>query len=296
VPPADALPPPAPGRIARWRTRAEAAADHYQRRAQTRPLLGLPLAFLARYTARQGILLASATAFRLFLWLLPLALIGAGLLAGVAGDHEGSVESASKVAGVTGAASREVITALRDGHRSWWVAVALGVVLLLWTTRTLIRNLVVVNAHLWAVPVPRARQKDLVVTVLYFAGGWLVIVVANTLLARLRDLPAGVILALLGQTILGAVGWLILIRRLPDRRRDGVDLLPGAVLFGFGLAVLNLVSQVYLPARFASSSRLYGSLGIAGVILAWMLIIGQLVVSSILVNVVWAEYRAGRKT
>ena len=47
----DGLPPDAEirsvdGRVARWRARADAAADRYQKRAQDQPLLGLPLARL----------------------------------------------------------------------------------------------------------------------------------------------------------------------------------------------------------------------------------------------------------
>ena len=48
------------GRVARWRAKAEDASERYRERAQRQPLLGLPLAFFAQYTARQGVLLASA--------------------------------------------------------------------------------------------------------------------------------------------------------------------------------------------------------------------------------------------
>jgi membrane protein len=62
-------------------------------RAQRQPLLGLSLTFVARYTARQGMLLSSASAFRLFLWLLPLALLTAGILAGLSRAQSGTVET-----------------------------------------------------------------------------------------------------------------------------------------------------------------------------------------------------------
>ncbi len=297
--PADGLPvdPPGTSRIERWRARAEAAADRYQERAQTAPLLGLPLAFLALYTARQGVLLASALAFRLFLWLLPLAVVTSGILAGLVTSDPRAVQDASRSAGVTGAAGREVITALREGHRSWWVAVLTGAVLLVWTTRTLLRSLIVVNAHLWGVPRVKRRQKDVLLTAALFSVGWLGVITATALLWQLHDLgPGGTILAVVGQVALVAAAWLFISVRLPDGRRDLLDLLPGGLLFGVGLTVLNLVSRIYLPARFSSSSRLYGSLGVAAVMLAWLLIIGQLVVSTALVNVVWTEYRASRRT
>jgi uncharacterized BrkB/YihY/UPF0761 family membrane protein len=280
------------GRIARLRARAEQATVRYQERATTQPLLALPVVLLARYVARQGMLLASAAAFRLFLWLLPLALLSAGILAHLSTQDGDSIETAARTAGVTGAASREVVDALHEGDRSWWVAVLIGAVLFLWTTRTLMRNLTVVNAHLWAVPIPRRRQKDVLLTTLLFAGGWIVMILISGFSARLDHVfVGGVILAAVLQALAASAIWLYICRRMPDGRADLLDLVPGSLVFGVGLAIMNVVSRVYLPARFEHSSALYGSLGVAGVILAWLLLTGQLIVGSILINTVWSDYR-----
>ncbi|MGX7678170.1 YhjD/YihY/BrkB family envelope integrity protein [Jatrophihabitans sp. DSM 45814] len=284
------------GRLDRWRGRAEQAADRYQKRAQTQPLLGLPLAFLARYTARQGVLLASAAAFRLFLWLLPLALLLAGVVAAVAHGKTGDVESASKTAGLTGAASQQVVTALDGAHKSWVVAVITGSILFLWATRTMMRNLTVVNAHAWAAPVPKPRQKQVLVSTLIFAGAWILVFAFAAGVHQLSKLgPGGVVLAIVLQGAAVSAVWLYLSLRLPDRRERWTDLIPGSLLLGFGLAIMNTVGRLYLPARFAHSSAMYGSLGIASVMLLWLLLIGQLIVSAALVNVVVLDYRTGRQ-
>jgi uncharacterized BrkB/YihY/UPF0761 family membrane protein len=283
------------GRVVRWRARADAAADRYLQRAQEQPLLGLPLAFIARYTARQGMLLASAAAFRLFLWLLPLALVAAGVLSAVAKDNVNTLESASKRAGITGAASQQVVTALREGHRSWWIAVIVGAVLFLWATRTLMRNLATVNAHVWGVPVPRRSQKEVLVTTLLAASGWIIVFAVAGAVAQLDDVViGGVVIAILVQAMATCIVWLAICLRLPDRRRDWLDLLPGSIALAAAVSVLNAFSRVYLPSRFQKSSQLYGSLGVAAVMLAWLLIIGQLIVGSALINVVWSDYRAAR--
>lgn len=285
-----------PGRIARWRSRADRAYIDYQERAKAQPLLGLPLAFLARYNARQGMLLASAAAFRLFLWLLPLALLSAGVLAGLAGSNSEGLQSASKVAGLTSAASQQTVVALQNGHRSWILAVLTGAVLFLWATRTLIRNLAQVNAHAWGAPRPRVGQKDVLLTSLIFAGAWVVVFGFLAGVHRLgQAVPGGLLLgAVVQAAALGAL-WFLISLRLPDRRRDRLDLLPGTVLFGCGLSLMNVVGRVYLPARFAHSSAMYGSLGIASVMLLWLLLIGQVIVSSSLANAVWADYRTERR-
>ena len=227
---------------------------------------------------------------------MPLALLTAGVLAVVTDDEPEKVESATKAAGVTGTASQQVVTALRDGNRSWVVAVITGAVLFVWATRTLIRNLSVVNAHAWGAPLPHLRQKDVMVISATFAGAWLVLFAFVLLVHRLsRAVPGGAVLTIFVQGWAVGALWLIVSMRLPDRRQTWLDLLPGAVLVGFGLAVMNTIGRIYLPARIAHSSAIYGSLGIASVLLVWLLLIGQLIVSSALINTVWFDFRASRR-
>ena len=281
--------------VERWRLRAERASVRYQAMAVEQPLFGLPLAFLARYTARQGMLLASATAFRLFLWLMPLALLSAALLAGFTNGDPSGLKMVSEANGITAATRQQMVVALQQGQRSWWLAALIGGAAFLWTTRTLMRSLRIVNAHVWSAPLPRARQKDLLLTTLMFAGSWIVIFSAVTAVAALGDyVPGGVLLVVPVQAILLGGAWLMLCTRLPDRRTGWTDLLPGAVIFGVSITILHVVSRVYLPTKFEHSSQLYGSLGIAATILAWLLLIGQVIVSAGLANAVWAEFRADR--
>jgi uncharacterized BrkB/YihY/UPF0761 family membrane protein len=288
--------PPVGGRMARLRARAERAADRYQQRAQRQPLLGLSLAFLARYAGRQGVLLASALAFRLFLWLMPFALLVAGILAGLSRDNAPSIQSASREAGITGAASQQVTAALRDGNKSWWIAVLVGGLLFLWTSRTLIRSLTLASAHAWQAPARRPSQKHVLLTTLVFAACWIALFAVASLTARIDGLfPGGLLLAIIAETAAATAIWLVISLRLPDTRSHWTDLLPGCLLVGAGLAILHAVSRVYLPAKLAHSSAMYGTLGIAGTILAWLLIIGQVIICGALVNSVWAEYRARRR-
>jgi membrane protein len=69
---------------------------------------------------------------------------------------------------------------------------------------------------------------------------------------------------------------------------------PGVLLFGVGLATLHVVSRVYLPARIEHSSALYGSLGVAGAMLVWLLATGQLMVGCAILNRVWLRHRDPR--
>ncbi len=285
----------APGRVARLRTRAQQTADRYQELAQRRPLLGLPLTFAALYPARQGLMMASAVAFRLFLWLMPLALLGAGILAGVSNNSGSNLESARKVTGITGAASQQIVIALEQGHKSWWIAVSVGGCGFLWGSRTLMRSLVIANAHAWEATARKTPQKALLLTTLAFAGMFITLILVMTAAAWLdRHMPLGVIIAGVLETTAAGTFWFAVSTRLPDRRTSWTDLLPGCVIVGVGLAALHVLSRVYLPKRFESSSKLYGALGAAGVALGWLLIFGQLIVGAALANSLWHDYRTGR--
>ena len=172
----------------------------------------------------------------------------------------------------------------------------LGGVFFLWATRTLMRNLVVVNAHLWGAAVPRMKQKHILITTLVFAGACIALIG----FARTGE-PTG---SRHPRWLPGHVpaecdrNGCRVVRPLPAAAGSPPGLArPRSWLSRIraGLSILRIVSRVYLPARFEKSSQLYGSLGVAAVMLAWLLIIGNLIVASALINVVWSDYRAGRR-
>jgi uncharacterized BrkB/YihY/UPF0761 family membrane protein len=283
------------GRLTHLRLRAESAAEHYQELAVRRPLLGLPMVLYSRYVSRQGVLLASAVAFRLYLWLLPLALCSAGVLAGLSDAHADWIKELSREAGVTEVARDQVVTTLREGNQSWWWAFLFGLVLLVWATRTLIRTVRIVNAHIWQVPAPRQPTRKRLIDAGIFLGAWLLIAIMAGAVSHLDDLvDGGVILAIVIQASAITAIWVGVSMTLPDARRSWTDLVPGSALFAISVSVMNAISRIYLPRKIQHSSNLYGSLGIAGVILAWLFIIGEVVVGSCLVNSVWSDYRQQR--
>jgi uncharacterized BrkB/YihY/UPF0761 family membrane protein len=289
------LPSLAAGRIARLRARADALNSRYRELALARPALGLPLVLYTRYLSRQGALLASAVAFRLYLWLMPLALLAAGVLAKVSDSDSGGLTHAARDAGVAGVASQQVVTALRAGHRSWWIAVIIGSVGFVWATRSLMRTVLTVNIHVWHGAIPSQLGRRSLISGAAFLGGWLVIGVLAAAVTHLDGVVAGgVVVATVVQAAGTATGWLAVSLTLPDARRRWTDLVPGSAVVGVSFAVLHVVSRVYLPRKLEHSSSLYGSLGIAAVILAWLLVIGEVIVGGALINSVWSDYRADR--
>lgn len=72
--------------------------------------------------------------------------------------------------------------------------------------------------------------------------------------------------------------------------------LPGAVLVALGFEVLKVVGAIYVPRAVASSSALYGSLGVVFAVLAWLLIYGRLIVYGAVLNVIRYEASEGTVT
>jgi membrane protein len=72
--------------------------------------------------------------------------------------------------------------------------------------------------------------------------------------------------------------------------------LPGALLVAVGFEALKAIGSIYVPRVVASSSALYGSLGVVFAVLAWLLVYGRLIVYGAVLNVVRYERVAGTVT
>jgi membrane protein len=77
---------------------------------------------------------------------------------------------------------------------------------------------------------------------------------------------------------------------LPHRDVGWKPLIPGAMVGAVGMEILKVVGGIYVPRAVASSSAMYGSIGIVFAVLAWLFFFGRLLVYSAVTNVVrWEE-------
>jgi uncharacterized BrkB/YihY/UPF0761 family membrane protein len=63
---------------------------------------------------------------------------------------------------------------------------------------------------------------------------------------------------------------------------------------GGGVWLAHLASAFYLARRIDHASELYGSLGVAAALLAWLYIFGRLMVASAMLNATLWERRSSR--
>jgi uncharacterized BrkB/YihY/UPF0761 family membrane protein len=275
-------------RLAALQLRAEQVAERAQAERSRHSSLDALFEMIDRDSEVGGGIMAGALAYRLFIWLLPLALVAvAGL--GIASTAESSSpDSLAKSAGVAGLVSGSVASAADSSAR--WYALGVGIPILLYATRSVLRTLIVAHRLVWTDLRASAPRPTLKASV-RLLGIFLAMLVVSFLAAAARrnSGPLGA-LATLATTLPYAALWLVLSRQLPHRDATWQALVPGAVLFGCGIEALHLVT-VYFIAPFAGSKQgTYGALGLAAALLLELFLLSRLAVATAVVNAtLWAR-------
>jgi len=186
--------------------------------------------------------------------------------------------------------SSSVASAAESSAR--WYALLIGLPVLVWATRSVLRALIGAHRLVWldvraAAPRPTLRASLSLLAVLlafYVVSG-----LASA--ARASSGEFGLLATLVsGATYVGL--WLLVSRRLPHRGAGWSALLPGALLFGCGVEVLHLVvAYVIVPWALAKQGT-YGALGVAAAILFGLFLTARLVVAAAVVNATLAARRS----
>ena len=237
-----------------------------------------------------GSIIAGALAYRLFIWLLPLALVlvaGFGIAASQASD---SSEKAARSLGLAGIVSGSVAGAANSSGR--WYAIVIGIPILLWATRSLLRTLIVIHRLCWT-DVRRAAPKATPRAAIRLLGLLLcfIAVSAGANYVRSRLPGPGVIVTVALILPYGGL-WLLVSMRLPRRDAPWTALLPGALVFAIGLEIVSAVVAFFIVPEAESKQGTYGSLGLAAALLLGLFFLSRLVVGSAVVNATLWERRS----
>jgi uncharacterized BrkB/YihY/UPF0761 family membrane protein len=287
------------GRVARLRARQaalKARSEQLSERAQAERGRHGSVDAVFQMVERDGEvgggIIAGALAYRLFIWLLPFALVvvvGLGIAADATSE---SPEEAANSVGLAALVSSSIASAAKSPNR--WYALLIGIPVLLYTTRSLLRALIGTHRLVWT-ELRAAAPKPTVRATLELLGVLAAIVVLTGLAttAQHESLWFG-ILAIMLISLPYAGVWLLVTKRLPHRDADWKALIPGALLFGIGLEVLDAVATYFLGPYSLGKQGTYGALGIAAVILLALYFVGRLVVFSAAVNATLWERRTAR--
>jgi membrane protein len=255
----------------------------------------LGLAVQGRYKELNGRELALAVTLSAFLSILPLLLVGIAVFGffSAAASKDLAAEAVKRLSlDKSSDTARLVTEAIRTAESSRKAASVVGLAGLLWTGLGIVRSLQYVWNTAWQVP--GRGLKDRAVGVVWLGGAALVFAVSFVLSALSQLLPWYLApLGILAGLATGVGLWLWTAHTLPNRRVGWGPLVPGAILGAAGFEILKVGASFLVPRFVASSSDLYGPVGVVFAVLAWLLLFGRLVVYSAVVEVVLWEERYG---
>ena len=239
-----------------------------------------------------GSLLAGALAFRLFVSLLPFALLLVALLGFAASEDSSASQDISSAIGMSGATLSSIANSAKLSQGAQLSVIAFALFALGIASVSAVRALRIVHALAWGLPLRRFQRTAAAAaafvgwSTLFFGlwalGGWS--------RASLGAAGLPITIALLGGFFLL---WLAVSRELPHP--EGLSwraFLPGAALVAAGMEAIHLATVLYLSHKAEQASASYGALGTALVLLLWLYFLGRLIVAAAFLNAaVWEHGR-----
>jgi uncharacterized BrkB/YihY/UPF0761 family membrane protein len=273
--------PTAAGRLARWTERARILRARTEAARARHASVDLGFSLIERDSGIGGGLLAGALAYRLFVLLLPTALLfvsGLGLYADTVDQSPGQV---ARKAGLHGLIASQVATTASGRARG--IVFILMVPAVLYATTKLYRALAIVHAIAWLGSGRGTRVTPRGVGLLGVALATTILAAEIAGWARRQDHWGGLVALLVYILVMGGA-WLMVSTQLPHRGVRWPALLPGAALFGVGLLFVN-VFNVYVTTRLVEDrANTYGALGIAAALLLSLVLVGRVMVVSAELN------------
>jgi uncharacterized BrkB/YihY/UPF0761 family membrane protein len=273
----------APGHLERLRARYEETQARVEAARGT--VRGVDAAFVVydRDRGLGGNLLACAVAYRFFFWSLPLVLLLVAVLGfadAAAGDNP---EDLAEDARMSSYVVSSVGDAADQARESRFVLLGVALFALYLASAGGAKTLRTIHLMAWRMQLQRSTKGWLGAAA--FAGFGFGALALALLSNWIRDHPGPTRLTVwLGMLAFVAAFWFAAELLLPHGEAPWTRLLPGALLFSFGIEVLHLATVLYFGKKVASSSELYGGLGVAAGVLLWLYLFGRLIVASAVLN------------
>ncbi|HRW36791.1 MAG: YihY/virulence factor BrkB family protein [Acidimicrobiales bacterium] len=244
-----------------------------------------------------GSFLASGVTITMFLSLFPLLLVAIAVVGFIAAGDATVAPRLIENLGLTGAAADALTSTLEHASDTRRAASVVGLLGLAWSGSGVAAALMQAVRAPWQERIEGMRDR-------FLGIGWLVaaaILFAVSIglggvLNVLPDWAPAPVATLLSIALGLAVEVTLFVWMfwgLGSRRVGVRPLLPGALVAAAGFEVLKLAGTVLVPRLVASSSALYGSLGIIFAVLAWLALFARLIVYASTLNAVRWEVAEG---
>jgi len=239
-----------------------------------------------------GNVLAGAVAFRVFMYLLPLALALITLLGVIAGFDPKEPTRLASDSGLGKTLVDSVATATAASKKSLWVLVPLSLYALYSGGSGVIKVLRAIHAVAWGEQLTKAKRGVSAAFVLFAVAVGLLAVIALIQWIHKQSGGLGLFAAVMS-TVVYVGAWLLASRALPHGDAPWQALIPGAIVVGVGFEAMHLVSSLYLGNKISSASETYGARGAAAAIIAWLYLFGRLLVASAMLNAtLWERHQS----
>jgi uncharacterized BrkB/YihY/UPF0761 family membrane protein len=237
-----------------------------------------------------GGIIAGALAYRLFIWLLPLALVAVAGLGIAAQASSTSPRAAANSVGLAGIVTNSIAQAAEGTSR--WYALIIGLPVLFLATRSVLRVLIGAHRLIWGDVRAEAPKPTPKMTLRFFGlllCYWALVVLAATI--RHHSPGLGLLTLILMAVLYGGL-WLVISLQLPHRKTPWVHLVPGALLVGLGVEVMHAVSVYFIAPYAVNKQGTYGALGLAAALLVGLFMLARLIVGAAIVNATLWERHA----
>jgi uncharacterized BrkB/YihY/UPF0761 family membrane protein len=280
-------------RVVHVRERAERTRAGFEARRADSASIATAFEAMERDAQSGGGVLAAAVAFRLFMFLVPYAFVmvtGFGLASTAAGQDP---SEAARSAGISGLLASAVVSTSTLSLFNRLVALVLGGFALALTARSLVRVLWIVHRLIWRVESKRKPSP----------WGPLILVGFVTVLFGAADLTAWIgsqslvlrFVAFVMTIVISAGAWFLASWLFPRDNCALWALLPGALIVGVGVGVLQIFTVTYVVHVVTRKSALYGAIGIALALLLWTYFAGRLLTAAISANAALWKHRTGQE-
>ena len=243
-----------------------------------RPTIERVRVIVRRYGELNGRTSAAAITLYGFLALFALCVLAVAIVGLLATGNDHVAEDIVSWLGLHGDAAKTVVDAVNTAQHSAKIASVVGVIGLVWVGSSFAVTVASAYDVAWGVQSRTVRAR--LVGLGWLVGGGIILAIASTITALLTELPALVSpLVLAASLTMNTLLWLWTSWILPNRpappwRR----LLPGSIVGAIGLEALKIAGGYVVPLLVAKSSAVYGTIGVVFALLAWLWVLGRLVV------------------
>jgi membrane protein len=234
-------------------------------------------AWSARYSAVNGRNNAAAITLYGFLAMFALTVLAIAVVGFVSSEQHDVATRIVNWLGVEGAAATTVTDAVKTAQQSRATATIVGLVGLIWVGSSFALSVASAYDTAWRVPTRGARAR--LVGLVWLVGAFALLGAGGFVTSLVGHQPAILAaLALLVSLAVDTALWLWTSWTLPNRRAPWQALIVPALVGAVGLEILKVLGGYVVPRLVASSSALYGAIGVVFALIAWLWLFGRLVV------------------